>query len=77
MESDRVPQVPSKRDLILFEQASEDLLDYFYTGLYGRLQIFGHRLIDRWAKPRADGVVVELSCGNGHYIRYSSNNYHS
>ena len=72
--SRRRPQL-SERDLAIWAKVDEDLLDQLYRGLPGRLQIAGHRLIDRWAKPYTDKVVVEIGCGHGHHLRYGGNDY--
>jgi SAM-dependent methyltransferase len=66
---------PSNRDLAIWAKVNEDLLDKLYTGLPGRLQAIGHRLIDGWAKSYADQVVVEIGCGHGHHLRYAQNTY--
>jgi len=72
---DRRRLQPSDRDLAIWAEINEDLLDWLYTGLTGRFQIAGHRLIDHWARPYTDGVVVEIGCGHGHHLRYGGNNY--
>lgn len=59
---------------MLWQSIQYDLLDYPYTGLSGRLQIAGHRLISRWARPHTD-KVVEIGCGHGHHPRCDSNDY--
>ena len=73
---DRSRLEPSDRDLAIWAKVNEDLLDWLYAGLTGRFQIAGHRLIDRWAMPYADKVVVEIGCGHGHHLRYGGNDYH-
>jgi len=66
---------PSDQDLAIWAAINEDLLDWLYTGLTGRFQIAGHRLIDRWARVYADKVVLEIGCGHGHHLRYGGNHY--
>jgi SAM-dependent methyltransferase len=66
---------PSNRDLAIWQKVSEDLLDWLYSGLTGRFQIAGHRLIDRWARQYTDMLVLEIGCGHGHHLRYGDNNY--
>jgi SAM-dependent methyltransferase len=66
---------PTERDLALWEFMQYELLDHLYTGLTGRFQIAGHRLIDRWAKPSMDGIVIEVGCGHGHHLRHGGNDY--
>jgi SAM-dependent methyltransferase len=66
---------PTERDLMLWQSIQYDLLDHLYAGSTGFFQIAGHRLIDRWARPHKDKVVVEIGCGHGHHLRYSSNDY--
>jgi SAM-dependent methyltransferase len=60
----------------MWQLVNSDLVDWLYTGLTGRFQIAGHRLIDRWARAYADKVVVEIGCGHGHHLRYGGNDYH-
>jgi len=67
--------LPSERDLDIWSKVKGELLDWGYSGLIGPFQIAGHRLIDRWAKPYADKVVVEIGCGHGHQLHYSGNRY--
>jgi SAM-dependent methyltransferase len=66
---------PSERDLEIWEKVNEDLLDWLYTGLTGRFQIAGHQVIDLWARPHTDGVVLEIGCGHGHHLRFGRNDY--
>ena len=66
---------PSERDLAIWAQINEDLLDWLYRGLTGHFQIAGHQLIDRWARPYVNRVVVEIGCGHGHHLRYGGNEY--
>lgn len=71
----RTKRQPSDRDLAIWTEINEDLLDWLYTGLTGRFQIAGHRLIDHWARPYTDRVMLEIGCGHGHHLRYGGNNY--
>jgi len=64
---------PAKYEL--WQSIQHELLDHLYTGLTGRFQIAGHRLIDRWARAYADKVVLEIGCGHGHHLRYGGNDY--
>jgi phosphatidylethanolamine/phosphatidyl-N-methylethanolamine N-methyltransferase len=66
---------PSKHDLEIWSRVKGEFLDWGYTGLIGYLQAAGHRLINRWAGPYADKVVVEIGCGRGHHLRYGGNRY--
>ena len=72
----RTRRRPSDRDLAIWAKINDDLLDWLYTGLTGRFQIAGHRLIDQWARAYANQVVLEVGCGHGHHLRYGDNNYH-
>lgn len=71
----RTRRKPAERDLIIWRSVQHELLDYLYKGLAGRFQVAGHRLIDRWARRYANGVVLEIGCGHGHHLRYSENSY--
>lgn len=73
--SDRHGIQPSDRDLAVWARVNEDLLDWLYTGFTGCFQIAGHQLIDRWTRPYADKVVLEIGCGHGHHLRYARNDY--
>jgi len=66
---------PSDRDLKIWEKVNEDLLDWLYSGLTGRFQIAGHRLLDLWAKEYVTSIVLEVGCGHGHHLRYGENKY--
>lgn len=66
---------PSERDLQIWAEVKGALLDWGYTGLIGHFQIAGHRLIDRWARPYSDRIVLEIGCGHGHHLRYGGNEY--
>jgi SAM-dependent methyltransferase len=66
---------PTPQDLETWRRVKSDLGDWIYTGLTGRFQIAGHRLIAHWARPYTDKVVLEIGCGHGHHLRYSSNGY--
>jgi ubiquinone/menaquinone biosynthesis C-methylase UbiE len=68
-------QKPTERDLGLWRQINEDLLDWLYSGLTGRFQIAGHRLLDLWAKEYVNSIVLEVGCGHGHHLRYGENKY--
>lgn len=68
-------QLPSERDLQIWTEVKGEFLDWGYAGLVGRFQIAGHRVIDCWAKPYANKVVVEIGCGHGHQLHYSGNRY--
>jgi SAM-dependent methyltransferase len=71
----RAPKVLPEKDLKVFREAGEDLLDYLYGGLAGRFQIVGHKMIDHWAKPYVNRMVLEIGCGHGHHLLYGSNQY--
>lgn len=73
--SQRVRKQPTAHDLALWESVRGDLADYLYTGLAGRFQVAGHRLIDRWARAFADQVVLDIGCGPGYHLAYGSNHY--
>jgi len=75
MKKKRDPKAPTERDLKVFREAGEDLLDYLYGGLAGRFQIAGHKMIDHWAKPYVNRMVLEIGCGHGHHLLYGSNQY--
>lgn len=68
-------QPPSQRDLDIWGKVRHDLIDWQYTGLTGYFQTAGHRLIDRWARPYVDKIVVEIGCGHGHHLRCGDNSY--
>jgi SAM-dependent methyltransferase len=71
----RVRKVPTERDLEVFHEMDEDLLDYLYGGLSGRFQIAGHKIIDRWMKSYKNKIVLEVGCGHGHHLLYGGNQY--
>jgi SAM-dependent methyltransferase len=71
----RAKKAPTERDLKIFREAGEDLLDYLYGGLTGGFQIAGHKMIDRWAKPYINKIVLEIGCGHGHHLLYGSSLY--
>jgi SAM-dependent methyltransferase len=66
---------PPDRDLRIWETVNEDLLDWLYSGLTGRFQIAGHRLLDSWAKEYVNRIVLEVGCGHGHHLHYGENEY--
>jgi len=66
---------PSDEDLAIWQRAKEDLLDRLYTGLPGRLQMSGHRVIARWTRAYADRVVLEIGCGHGHHLHHAELKY--
>lgn len=71
----RSKKEPTKRDLLIWESIKDDLLDYLYNGLTGRFQIAGHKIIDHWTKCYRNKVVLEIGCGHGHHLLYTSNQY--
>jgi SAM-dependent methyltransferase len=71
----RTIRVPTDRDLALWEQVRIGHQNHLYTGLTGRFQIAGHRVIGRWAREYIDKVVLEVGCGQGHHLRYADNAY--
>ena len=66
---------PSDEDLAVWARSYEDLLDWLYIGPTGRFQIGGHRVIDHWAEPYKNKVVLEIGCGHGHHLRYGGSDY--
>jgi len=68
---------PTDDDLSVWSTINKDLLEWLYTGMTGRFQIAGHRLIDSWAKSYRDKVILEIGCGHGHHLQYGGNDYQS
>ena len=73
--SSRERRKPSERDLAVWTDINEDLLDWLYEGLTGRFQIAGHKQVDRWARAYVDDLILEVGCGHGHHLQYGVNNY--
>lgn len=73
MSDGRVRPQPTERDLAIWREVNEDLLDHLYSGLTGRFQLAGHRVISRWAASFREGVVLEIGAGHGHQLRYAAN----
>jgi SAM-dependent methyltransferase len=72
----RRPKEPTAQDLEIWRRINSHLGDWLYTGLTGWFQIAGHKMIDRWAKPYRNKIVLEIGCGHGHHLRYCRNPYH-
>jgi SAM-dependent methyltransferase len=68
-------QCPSERDLQIWAEVKGEFLDWGYTGLVGRFQAAGHRLIGRWAETCVDKMVLEIGCGHGHHLQYGRSDY--
>jgi ubiquinone/menaquinone biosynthesis C-methylase UbiE len=66
---------PSERDLAIWAEINQDLLDWLYTGPTGHFQSSGHRVIDEWGRKYSDGVVLEVGCGHGHHLLYGRNEH--
>lgn len=43
-------QTPSKEDMEKWEKINQDLLDWLYSGVTGKMQIKGHNIIHEWSK---------------------------
>jgi len=68
-------QFPSQRDLEIWKEVRNDLIDWQYRGLSGFFQAAGHRLIGRWARQYTHRLILEIGCGHGHHLRYDRNAY--
>jgi SAM-dependent methyltransferase len=71
----RLRRQPTQEDLSVWSAINKDLLEWLYTGMTGFFQIAGHRVIDIWARPYNEKVVLEIGSGHGHHLRYGKNNY--
>ncbi len=66
---------PSTHDLEIWNKVSPDLIDWLYSGLTGKFQIRGHRVLGKWSKPYQAKRIIEIGCGHGHHLLYGNQDY--
>ena len=68
--STRHRKTPTERDLAIWRGVNDDLVDWLYSGLTGRFQQAGHRVIDAWSEPFKSEPILEIGSGHGHHLVY-------
>lgn len=70
----KVSQTPSKEDIEKWEKINHDLLDWLYSGITGKMQIKGHKIIHEWSKDLDNYFYLDIGCGHGHHVQFSKPN---
>ena len=62
---------PTERDLAIWRTHNQELSSWLNQGLTGFFQVWGHRKIRGWTKSKK-GLVLDVGCGNGLHITYTT-----